>query len=108
MTYLLTKVLSADDDGPIDSAGLDGVYKPQDGDGGPEGLVLEALDLYLLRPLLLEPIVSPGQDLGLHDGRAVGVESGEEREGVGLHQLPHCGEQGHEGSEDELSFITLV
>ena len=53
MTYLLTKVLSPDDDGPIDSAGLDGVYKPQDGDGGPEGLVLEALDLYVLCPLLL-------------------------------------------------------
>ena len=40
-------------------------------------------------PSLCELVVGPVDDLALHDGRAVGVQAGEEGEGVGPHQLPH-------------------
>ena len=42
--------------------------------------------------LLIELIIGPGNDLALHNGRVVGVELGEQGQGVGPHQLPDQGQ----------------
>lgn len=42
--------------------------------------------------LLLELVVGPGDDLALHDGRVVGVELGQQGQGVGPHELPDQGQ----------------
>ena len=43
--------------------------------------------------LLIKLIIGPGDDLTLHNRRAVGVELGEEGQGVGPHQLPDQGQR---------------
>ena len=76
--YLVTQSLAFNYDGPVDSARFNGINKSKDGDCRLDGLVLEAPDLHLLLLLLLEPLVSPGEYLRLHDGGPVRVKAGEE------------------------------
>ena len=90
--YLLSQRRALYHQSPVDRLGLDAVNKLKDGDGVPEGLVLEALDGALSLAPRLQPVVGPGDDLGLHDGGPARIESGEEAEGVGSHQLPDQGQ----------------
>ena len=59
--------------------------------------------------LLIKLIIGPGDDLALHNRRVVGVELGEEGQGVGPHQLPDQGQrQGPVTLHDVRAWISTI
>ena len=84
---IISYLITLDDKIPVDHTWLHHIDQVEDGERCLDGLVLEAVDADVLAPLG-QSGVGPGDDLALHDGRLVGVELGQQGQGVGSHQLP--------------------
>ena len=96
------RTVRGDDVGPVQGPGLQGLDQVEEGQAGPDLLVLEVSDgdAGLAG---LQPLVGPLDDLGLHHGQpGAGVEPGEEGEGVGPHELPHNGQ-----GEGGVAFLDI-
>ena len=87
-TASLCLAVRRDHSAPVQGARLEALYQMEDGEAGPDLLVLEVTDGEARLPGL-QPLIGPLDYLGLrHREAGAGAEPGEQGEGVGPHELP--------------------